>query len=134
MAIAHVGTVLPHALGQPVSGLVNAPHGGSIASCLAKVLQFSFTSNFEIFAELAEAFDESVKTLPLRDRAEKSGELAQKLFKDANSEVKFSDFGMKEKDIDKATQLAMSAYFIDLGNHPRQVTADDIKNLYKECL
>ncbi len=134
MAIAHVGTVLPHAMGQPVSGLVDAPHGGSIASCLAKVLQFSFTSNFERFAELAEAFDESVKALPLRERAEKSGELAQRLFKDAHSEVRFSDFGMQEKDIDKATQLAMSAYFMDVGNHPKQVTSDDIKQLYRECL
>jgi alcohol dehydrogenase class IV len=134
IAIAHVGTVLPHAVGQPVSGLVNAPHGGSIASCLAKILQFSFTSNFERFAELAEAFDESVKTLPLRDRAEKSGELAQRLFRDVGCEVRFSDFGMQEKDIDKATHVAMSAYFIDMGNHPRQVTAEDLKKLYKECL
>lgn len=134
MAISHVGTTLPHALGQPVSGLVDAPHGGSIASCLAKILQFSFTSNFERFAELAEAFDESVKSLPLRERAEKSGELAQRLVRDVDSEVGFGDFGMQEKDIDKATEVALSAYFIDLGNHPRQVNEQDLKKLYKECL
>jgi alcohol dehydrogenase class IV len=134
MAISHVGTTLPHALGQPVSGLVDAPHGGSIASCLAEILQFSFTSNFERFAELAEALDESVKCLPLRERAEKSGELAQRLFRDVDCEVGFGDFGMQEKDIDKATQVAMSAYFIDLGNHPRKVSAEDLKKLYKACL
>ncbi|MBW2057532.1 MAG: iron-containing alcohol dehydrogenase [Deltaproteobacteria bacterium] len=134
MAISHVGTTLPHALGQPVSGLVDAPHGGSIASCLARILQFSFTSDFERFAELAEAFDESVGSLPLRERAEKSGDLAQRLVRDVDCEVGFGDFGLQEKDIDKATQVAMSAYFIDLGNHPRKVGEEEIKKLYRECL
>ena len=43
MAISHAGTVLPHAMGQPISGLYNAPHGGTIAACLVKIMEYSFT-------------------------------------------------------------------------------------------
>lgn len=134
MAIAHVGTVLPHALGQPVSGFCGAPHGGSIASCLAKILEFSFTADFNRFAEVAEAMDPTVKCLPLREKAEKSAELVQRLLKDTNSEVTFSDFGLREEDIDKVTNIALTAYFMDIDNHPKQVTKEDIKRLYRECI
>jgi alcohol dehydrogenase class IV len=134
IAISHAGTTLPHALGQPVSGLVDAPHGASISACLGKVLQFSFTSNLEKFAALAEAFDESVRGLPLRVRAEKSAELAQRLFKDIDCEVGFSDFGMKAELIDKATEVAIAGYSFDLANHPRKVSAEEIKWLYQQCM
>jgi alcohol dehydrogenase class IV len=134
IAISHAGTTLPHALGQPVSGLVDAPHGGSICACLAKVLQFSYTSNFEKFAALAEAFDESIRDLPLRTRAEKSGELAQRLFRDIDCEIGFRDFGMKDEFIDKATEVAVQGYSFDLDNHPRKVTAEEIKWLYQQCM
>jgi len=134
MAIAHVGTVLPHALGQPVSGFCGAPHGGSIAACLAKVLEFSFISNFEGFAEIAEAMDPAIKSLPIREKAEMSAKLVQRLLKDTDSEVTFSDFGLKEGDIDKVTDIALKAYFIDIGNHPRDVTKEDIQKLYRECM
>jgi len=43
---------LPHALGQPVSGLCDASHGGTIAACLARILEFSFTADFNRFAEV----------------------------------------------------------------------------------
>ena len=134
MAIAHVGTVLPHALGQPVSGFCGAPHGGSIAACLAKILEFSFTSDFNRFAEIAEAMDPAVESLPLREKAGKSAELVQRLLKDTNSEVTFSDFGLKEEDIDKVTNIALTAYFMDIGNHPKQATEEDIRRLYRECM
>ena len=134
MAIAHVGTGLPHALGQPVSGFSGAPHGGSIAACLAKILEFSLTSDFNRFAEIAEAMDPAVKSLPIREKAEKSAELVQRLLKDANSEVTFSDFGLKEEDIDKVTQIALRAYFMDIANHPKRVTGEDIRRLYRECM
>ena len=103
-------------MGQPVSGFCGAPHGGSVAACLAKILEFSFTSNFNRFAEIAEVMDPAVKSLPLREKAERSADLVQRLLKDTNSEVTFSDFGLKEEDIDKVTNVALTAYYIDISN------------------
>jgi len=134
MAIAHVGTVLPHALGQPVSGFCGAPHGATIACCLAKVLEFSFVADFKRFAEVAETMDPTIKHLPLREKALQSSRLVQRLLKDVDIEVGFSDFGLKEDDIDKVTDIALKAYFMDINNHPKVVTKEDIQKLYRECL
>ncbi len=135
MAISHVGTVLPHALGQPVSGLCDAPHGGTIACCLTRVIEFSFTADFNRFANIAEAIDSSaIKSLSLREKAAKSAELVQRLLKDVNSEVTFGDFGLREDDIDKVTNIALKAYYMDINNNPKLVTKEDIQKLYKECL
>jgi len=134
VAIAHIGTCLPHAIGQPVSGLVGAPHGGSIAASLVKVMQISFVSDPERFAEVAEAMDPAIKSLSLREKAEKSVELVERLLKDTNSKVTFSDFGLKEEDIDKVTKIALTAYFMDIAAHPKQVTEEEIKEIYRDCL
>ncbi len=134
MAIAHAGVALPHALGQPVSGFCDAPHGGSIAACLARILEFSFTADFNKFAEVAEAMDPAVKSLPLRERAEKCAKLVERLLKDINIKVRFSDFGLKEEDIEKVTHIALTGYYFDINSHPKQVTPEDIKRLYRECI
>ncbi|UCF92633.1 MAG: iron-containing alcohol dehydrogenase [Desulfobacterales bacterium] len=133
-AIAHIGPVLGHSLAQPVGGFKNAPHGGSIAACLVKVLEFSYVADLKKFAEIAEAIDPSVRDLPQRAKAEKCPELVARLFKDVNVNVRFRDFGLKEGDIDKVTHIATTGYGFDLVNHPRTVTDDDLKRLYRECL
>jgi len=134
MAICHAGTTLPHALGQPVSGMFGAPHGGSIAACLVEVMQFSFMADFQRYAEIAEALDPSARDLPLKQKAEASAELVARLFRDTGTTVRFSDFGMGEKDIDKATHIALTGYGSDIEIHPRVASEDEIKQLYRACL
>ena len=85
-------------------------------------------------SELAEAFDPSIRDLPLRIRAEKSAELTNRLLKDINCRVRFSDFGMEEAHIEKAIDIAVHGYAFDLGNHPKSVTKEDLSKLYKACL
>jgi alcohol dehydrogenase class IV len=134
IAIGHASVGLPHALGQPIGGIVNAPHGASVAACLAEVVEYSFMSSFELFAGLAVCFDESVKGLPLYDRAEKSVELINRFFKYVDCTERFSDYGMKESDIDKATEVVFGGYGDNVRNFPRVATPEDVKMLYKKCL
>jgi alcohol dehydrogenase class IV len=134
MAIGHAGTTLPHALGQPVSGIFGAPHGGSIAACLVRVMQFSFTADFQRYGEIAEALDSSVRDLPLRQKAEASAQLVERLFRDTGTTVRYSDFGMREKDVDKATHIALTGYGGDIKIHPRIATKEEVKQLYRDCL
>jgi alcohol dehydrogenase class IV len=134
MAIAHAGTTLPHALGQPVSGILGAPHGGSIAACLVKVMEYSYTADFQRYADIAEALDPAVRDLPLKEKAEASAELVERLFRDTGTTVRYSDFGMSEKDIDKATHIALTGYGGDIKIHPRVATEEEIKQLYRDCL
>jgi alcohol dehydrogenase class IV len=134
IAIAHVGPVLPHAMGQPVSGYLGAPHGGTIAACLIKILELSYVSNVEVFAEITETMEPSYKSLSLHEKAERCVEVVQRLFNDIDCTVKFGDFGLKEEDIEKVTNITLNAYFMDINNHPKQVGREDIVRIYKECI
>jgi alcohol dehydrogenase class IV len=135
MAIIHARTVVPHALGTAASALFDVPHGASIAACLANVLQRSFMGNFEIFAELAETLDDSVRDLPLHDKAEKCGELIGRLFKDMNYEIGYREFGIQENDIDALTEwLINSGFWNDFKTHPKLFTVEEVKDIYRKCL
>jgi alcohol dehydrogenase class IV len=134
MSIGHAGVGLPHAMGQPVGGIVNAPHGGSVAACLAQVVAYSFMSSFPLFAELAVCLDESVACLPLFERAEKSVELINRLFGYVGCRAKYSDYGMKASDIDHAVDVAFKGYGVNITNYPRIATPEEVTALYKQCL
>jgi len=85
-------------------------------------------------AEVAEAMDPAVKSLSFREKAEKCAELVERLLKDINCIVRFGDFGLKEKDIEKVTHIALTGYYFDINSHPKQVTPEDIKRIYRECI
>ena len=135
MAITHARTVVPHALGTAASALFDAPHGASIAACLAEVLERSFTGNFEVFAELSETLDESTKCLPLHERAEKSSYLVRRLLSDMDYLVRLGDFGIGEEDIGTMTDwLVRSSFWDDFKAHPRFFAVEEVNQLLKECL
>ena len=133
-AIASGGVALPHAMGQPVSGLTGAPHGGSVAACMTNILDFSWPAATERFAAIAEALDPSIGELPLVARAERCSLLVDRLLSAIDLQVRFSDFGMTEDDIDKATHIAMTGYYFDISCHPMKITEDDIRRIYRECM
>ncbi len=41
---------------------------------------------------------------------------------------------MKESDIDRTTDLALKAYGYDIKLNPKQVTVQEIKDIYKACI
>jgi alcohol dehydrogenase class IV len=133
-AIAHIGVTLPHALGQPVGGLCNAPHGESVAACTVDILEKSYLADIERFAEIAELIDPSVSPLSSRQKAERSVLLVSQLLRDINLSVRFSDFGMTEADIEKVTNIALTSYYFDICCHPKTFTKEEIQNVYRNCL
>jgi len=134
MAIAHANPTLPHALGQAAGGYIHAPHGGSVAACLSQIMRLSYPSDPQHFAEIAIAMDANVKNQPMEVQAEQAAVLVEKLFEQIQVKVRFSDFGMQAEDIDKITEIALTGYFTGISCHPKQVTAEDIKQIYRDCL
>lgn len=133
-AISYIGVALPHTMGQPVGGLKGAPHGAAVAACLVKVMEASFTADFDKFAAVAEALDGSVASLPLYARAEQSAALVERLFRYINVKVRYRDFGVTEADIDKLVYTATTSYYGDLMCHPKRMDEASLKALYRECL
>ena len=134
MAIAHANPTLPHALGQAAGGYIHAPHGGSVAACLAQILRISYASAPQRFAEIAAAMEPDAKKQPLEIQAERAAALVEKFFEEIGVNVRFSDFGMKAEDIDRITEIALTGYFTGISCHPKQVTAEEIKQIYLDCL
>jgi alcohol dehydrogenase class IV len=133
-AISYVGVTLPHSLGQPVGGMFGAPHGESVAACMAEIVKRSAAGSPEIFAEVSEILDPKVSGLPVQKKAELCPELIEGFLDKINLNVKFSDFGMAEHDIDKAVHIALNGYYFDIKCHPVPITEDDIRQIYKKCL
>lgn len=133
-AIAYIGVTLPHSLGQPAGGLKGMPHGASVAACLAKVIEFTYESAIEKFADIAIALDPGVASLPVEEQAESCSRLVGELFGKINVDVRYSDYGITEEDIDKLTEIALTGYYFDIQCHPKEVGENDIKTLYRRCL
>jgi alcohol dehydrogenase class IV len=133
-AIAHSNPVLPHALGQAAGGYVHAPHGASVAACLPEVLRVSVDAAPESFAAVAEALDPGISGLPVSEQANRCASLVDALFRDIDVRVRLGDFGMKEEDIERVTQIAMTGYFTGVSLHPKKVDEAEIMEIYRACL
>jgi alcohol dehydrogenase class IV len=134
MAIAHANPTLPHALGQAAGGYLHAPHGASVAACLPEVMRVSAGAAPRVFAEVAAALDPDTARLSEARRAERCTALVEGLFRDIGVTVRLGDFGLKEEDIERVTQIAMTGYFTGISQHPTQVDAEGIKRIYRACL
>jgi alcohol dehydrogenase len=134
IAIAHSNPTLPHALGQAAGGFVHAPHGASIAACLPHIIRLSYDADTSSFAKLAEALEPSSRGLPLERRAERCADLFTRLFEDIDLRVRFRDFGLKEDDIPRIAEIALTGYFTGISLHPKQMDAAQIEEIYRACL
>lgn len=134
IAIAHSNPTLPHALGQAAGGFIHVPHGASVAACLPHIVRLSYDADPASFAELAAALDPAARDLPLNQRAERSADLLEQLFRDIDLKVRFSDFGLKEEHIPRITQIALTGYSTGISLHPKQLDGAGIEEIYRACL
>ena len=134
MAIAHANPTLPHALGQAAGGFVHAPHGATVAACLAEVMRLSHASAPQPFADVASALEPACAALPLAGRAARSAVLVDELLGRVGARVSFGELGLQEQDLERVTQIALTAYATGIGLHPRKVDKEEILRIYRACL
>jgi alcohol dehydrogenase class IV len=134
VAIAHANPTLPHALGQAAGGFVHAPHGASVAACLVAIMKISHESAPHAFADIAVALDPSAAGLPLAERAARSAGLVDELLGKIGARVTFGELGLREQDIERVTQIALTGYFTGISLHPKKVEKDEIVRIYQSCL
>jgi len=83
---------------------------------------------------MAEAMDESVRSLPLRQKAEKSIELLDQFSKDIDVDVSFGDYGVQRQDVPQVVEIVLKGFKQDVDAHPRKVSKQEIEKLYYECI
>jgi alcohol dehydrogenase class IV len=88
----------------------------------------------QAFADIAAALDPSCAGLPLAARAARSAALADALLEKIGARVTLGELGLREQDIERVTQIAMTGYFTGISLHPRVVEKEEIMRIYRSCL
>lgn len=136
LAIAHSSTTLPHAIGQPLSGLTDAPHGGSIAVCIQQIIRWTLPQGKEKFAKVAETMKPSIRNLSVDEKANLLPSIIDELFGRIlhGKKETMSGYGLKDDEIDRLADTVLSCYIMDCKGHPKMPDRKDIVNIIRESM
>lgn len=135
LAIGNAGVTLPHAMGQPLGALTDAPHGGTLAACLPQVVAWTLPKAADRFAKVAELLDpKRVRDLPVEEQAAALPAILQELYADLGVDVSFGKYGLAATDIDVLVELCFKGFQQDINVHPRIATPGDVRELVLQCM
>jgi len=135
LSITHSATTLPHGIGQALSGITDAPHGGSIAVCMPEVIKFTLPQKKERIANVACLFDESLKNKSIEEQANALPIILDKLFKKIiGDRLSMKDYGLTENKVEAVADLALNNYSGDINRHPKVASKEDLIKIIKKCL
>lgn len=135
LSISHSATTLPHGIGQALSGVTDAPHGGSIAVCMPNVIRWTLPACKEKFAEVACIFDPSLKDKTITEQANALPDILDNLFsRIIGQKLTMRDYGLTEDKIEAVVDMALSNYSGDVSRHPRLADRDELAALIRACM
>ena len=135
IAIAHSPTTLPHIIGQCLSGWVDAPHGGSLACCLAQVIRWTVPEGKEDHARIARLFNKDLLLVDDETAALALPDEIDKLFARILPEkITMSTYGMDPDRIEEFADFIYDNYQGDLKNNLKSPSREDIRTIIKECM
>ena len=135
LAIDQSRTALCHAMEHPISAhYEKVHHGMGLAALLPAWLKFTLDAAIEDFVEIAEVMGLKVTTMPQRYIAMSVYDYILKLRNSIGLNVRLSDFGVSEKDIDKFVDDVLDYMRPLVYNNPKVPTREEIKKLYLESL
>ena len=132
IAIGCAGTTVPHAMGQPISGLLNAAHSDSLIAVYIPFMKFTAPHCTKKFAKLAEIMgcgDGSEA-----EAANKSIAAMEAFIKKLDAHKTLKDLGVNEGHLDKLTEVTTNIMGKVLANNPVVPTAQEVKEMYSQCL
>ena len=135
LAISHSATTMPHGIGQALSGITDAPHGGSIAVCLPNVVRWSLAEAERKYAEIALIFNPELKEKPIAEQAAALPIILETLFEDIlGRKLTMADYGLTVKKVEAVADLALQNFGSDLSRHPKVPSRDDLIQIINNCL
>lgn len=134
-AIGTAGVTLPHALGQPLGALTDAPHGGTLAACFPQIIEWTLPYAEDKLGKVAGLLNPSLPaTMSAAEKAAKMPEILRNLYNDLGVDVSFGKYGLKEEDIEKLADLCFVGFLQDIKAHPKPVTREDVIELINACM
>jgi alcohol dehydrogenase len=125
---------LVHSLNYPLSVRAHVSHGTALAILLPHVMEFNLPACPDKYARVADIMGENVKGLAPMDAARKSVDAVRKLGQDLRLPQRMRDVGFEERDIEPALDFLFEYQVYGMENNPRDVTRDDIVEIYKAAL
>ena len=135
LSITHSATTLPHSIGQALSGVVDAPHGGSIAVCMSQIIRWTLPEAKEKMAKVACMFDSSLTSKTIDEQANALPEILENLFsKIIGQKLTMADYGLTKDKVEAVADMALTNYNGDVSRHPRLANKQDLIELINSCL
>jgi alcohol dehydrogenase class IV len=130
LCLGPVNTSAVHALSYPLGGEFHIAHGLANAILLPEVLAFNMDASVKRHADVAAALgversgtDEEV--------AQKGVEFIRELVRRCGIPSKLSELGVHVAMLDKLAEMAMGVQRL-LKNNPKEMTVEDVKNIYRK--
>ena len=128
LCLGPVNTAAVHALSYPLGGEFHIPHGLSNAILLPSVMKFNAEACPLRYAEVAIALDCQPEK-DIRETAQRGVDFIYRLAEAVGIPKKLSDLGIPQSAVDGMAKAAMQVQRL-LKNNPREVTEQDVRDIY----
>lgn len=133
MCIATSSTTAVHALAYPLGGRYRIPHGLSNAILLPHVMKFNLDASEDKFRDIAIAMGIDVTNCTVQEAAAKMIENLFTLIEDLHMNIKLSEKGIGEQDLEIMAESAAKVTRL-LNNNPKQMNRTDMIEIYRKLL
>lgn len=132
MAFSNVGLGVDHGMAHPLSALFDVPHGVACAMLLPTVMRFNVPAALDKYTDIAKAVGVWRDGMTKEEAADAACKAIEDLSALVGTNKHLTDLGIKESDIPALAQQAIQD--VCTPGNPREVTMEDILNLYHKIL
>ena len=132
MAFSNVGLGVDHGMAHPLSALHDVPHGVACAMLLPVVMRFNATAAKPKYVEIAKACGVYREGMSVDEAVDAACKAIEDLSKLVGIPQHLTDLGITEQDIPALAEQAIAD--VCTPGNPRDVTEEDIIELYKQIL
>lgn len=134
MALSCAGTAAVHAMAYPIGGKFNVPHGVANSMLLPHVMEFNLDAIVGRLAEVSSAIGgDAAKGETARQKAESVLLTIQDWTKELEIPQDLASFGVRMEDVPELAEAASKVTRL-MGNNPKEMVVDDIKEIYRKLL
>jgi len=132
MAFSNVGLGVDHGMAHPLSALFDVPHGVACAMLLPTVMRFNVPAALDKYTDIAKAVGVWRDGMTKEEAADAACKAIEDLSALVGTNKHLTDLGIKESDIAALAEQAI--HDVCTPGNPREVTKEDIVNLYHKIL
>ena len=134
VAIGCAGTTVPHAMGQPISGLLNSAHSDTLIAVYPAFMEFTAQHSVKKFAKLAELLGCDTAGKTESEAAHMSIGALKDLITELEATKTLTDLNVTEEMLGQLTEGATNIMGKVLANNPIVPTKEEVLELYKKSL